>query len=379
MKVFVTGGSGFVGKALIKYLIGTHGDTVVALCRSQDAEDAVLEVASQAASSRGEGPGAEDGAQATDQQQQPQRYCSVVRGDLDSEAAMSAGMAGCEVVYHLAAWVNLVGQWKDYHRVTVQGTRNALSAARAAGVPAFLHVSSFTVLIKERAAEMLDVAEDASKQVPAWAFYGRAKAMAEDVVLEEARAQAQAQQAQDQAAPSIRAVTVRPGFVWGPEDTSVIPILRDTIAAGTFRWLSPGTQRCVTIFIDNLCYAIRLAAVRGVAGRVYHVQDKESPMLLRDFFSRYAAAALPGVNVPDSQVSGKALWTLATVLDSIPVVNLLSKRFISRQMLVLMAHSLTFQSTYSETELGYDPPLSFDEGLARTKAWAQELMMKKSK
>eukprot|EP00246_Nothoceros_aenigmaticus_P014974 TRINITY_DN5976_c0_g1_i1.p1 TRINITY_DN5976_c0_g1~~TRINITY_DN5976_c0_g1_i1.p1 ORF type:complete len:350 (+),score=56.06 TRINITY_DN5976_c0_g1_i1:211-1260(+) len=346
MKVFLTGGSGFIGKALIDYLIGTHGDTVVALCRSSEAEKAVLGVASQAAYGRG--------AKASD-------HCTVVRGDLDSVETMSSGMANCDVVCHLAAWVKLTGSWNDCQRVTVQGTANTLRAAKAAKVPTFLQVSSYTVLIKDKPEEMKDASEATPKLVPEWAFYARAKAMAEDLAL----------QAADE---YLRVVTVRPAIVWGPGDTSVIPVLRDSIKIGSFRWLKPNNQESVTTFIDNVCYGLRLAAVKGKSGQVYHMQDKESPMTVREFFTKYAAAALPNLQIPTAEVSGKALWAVATVLENIPVVSHFSKRYISRQMLVCLAHSITFRSTNAESELGYRPPVSFDEGLARTQAWTNQLM-----
>jgi len=113
---FVTGGSGFVGKRLIAALVAGGADEV-ALARSDGAERAVTTAGAR-----------------------------PVRGDLGDRAAMQAGMAGCAVVYHAAAHVAEHGKLADFVRGTVDGTANALAAARAAGVLRFVHVGTEAVL-----------------------------------------------------------------------------------------------------------------------------------------------------------------------------------------------------------------------------------------
>src|SRR5262245_36578155 len=116
-RAFVTGGSGYVGRNLI-HALRARGDDVVALARS----DA--------------GVGAVEQAGAT-----------AVRGDLDAPAVMSAGMRGCSVAYHCAAKVDDFGREEEFLHVNVQGTENVLRAAREAGVPRVVHVSTEAVLV----------------------------------------------------------------------------------------------------------------------------------------------------------------------------------------------------------------------------------------
>src|ERR1041385_2804787 len=105
--VFVAGGSGFVGRNLIT-MLREKGYAVKALARSDTAENTVR------------GLGAE-----------------VVRGDLDDEAAMQAGMQDCEVVFHSAAKVEDWGDPEDFQRINVEGTERTLKAPQAAGVRRF--------------------------------------------------------------------------------------------------------------------------------------------------------------------------------------------------------------------------------------------------
>ena len=103
-RVFVTGGSGFVGGRLIPAL-RREGCEVVALARSD------------AAAQKVEALGA-----------------TVARGDLDDPAVLEAAMRGCDTVFHAAASTDQLAPLADHMRINVKGTENVLAAARAAGV-----------------------------------------------------------------------------------------------------------------------------------------------------------------------------------------------------------------------------------------------------
>ena len=113
---FITGGSGFVGRALIQELVA-RGVVTRALARSPQAEAAVRAAGGE-----------------------------PVAGDLADEAAMQAGMRGADVVIHAAAKVEDWGPRAAFQAVTIDGTRAALRAARAAGVPKFVHIGTEAVL-----------------------------------------------------------------------------------------------------------------------------------------------------------------------------------------------------------------------------------------
>ena len=94
---------------------------------------------------------------------------------------MQAGMAGADVVIHAAAHVAEHGPLAEFLRVTVAGTEHALAAARAAGVPRFVHVSTEAVLADGKPI----VQADETRPRPAAPIgpYPRSKGLAEERVL----------------------------------------------------------------------------------------------------------------------------------------------------------------------------------------------------
>jgi nucleoside-diphosphate-sugar epimerase len=236
---FVTGGSGFVGGALIRRL-ARDGWTVRALARSDRSAQAVEQAGAQA-----------------------------VRGDLDDTAAMRAGAEGADVFHHAAAKVEDFGDPADCERVTVQGTKNALAAAREAGVPRFVHVGTEAALMAGQ--PLVNVDETAPLRPDSPAPYPWSKAKAEQAV-------------RDANGNGLETVVVRPRFVWGRGDTTLMPRIVQMTKRGQFAWIGGGGHRTSTTHIENTVEGLVLAAERGKPGGVYFVTDGE-PVVFREFVS----------------------------------------------------------------------------------------------
>ena len=314
---FVTGGSGFVGGALIRRLAG-DGWTVRALARSDRAEQAVREA------------GAEP-----------------VRGDLDDTEVMSAAADGAEVFHHAAAKVEDFGDPAAFERVTVQGTKNALAAARAAGVARFVHVGTEAALMAGQ--PLVNVDESTPLRPDSPAPYPWSKAKAEQAV-------------RDANGDGLETVVVRPRFVWGRGDATLLPQIVEMTRRGKFAWIGGGGQLTATTHIDNTVEGLVLAAERGKPGGVYFVTDGE-PVVFREFVSDLIRTQ--GVEPPTRTLPlGVARAVAAASEGAWKLLRRKDRPLLTRFTVWVSALECTINDARAREELGYREVKTREEGLA---------------
>ena len=314
---FVTGGSGFIGGRLIERL-RADGHEVRALARSPSAAARVRE--------RGPEP---------------------VDGDLADARAMRAGAEGCELAFHAAAMVGDWGTPAEFERGNVDGTRNALRACAEAGVRRFVHVSTEAVLLAGE--PLVNVDETAPLRADSPALYSATKARAEQAVV---------------AANGERfeTVVVRPRFVWGRGDTTLLPIMTEMVRSGRFAWIGGGRHRTSTTHVENTVEGLILGATRGRPGDVYFVTDGE-PVVFREFVSELLATQ--GVPAPSRSMPAWAGSALARAGEAAwKVLPLPGRPPLTRFTYWVTSQECTIRIDKAREQLGYAPVKRIAEGLA---------------
>lgn len=315
MHAFVTGGSGFVGGRLLEAL-ADRGDSATALARSPSSARTV------------EDHGAE-----------------AVRGDLADVEAMAEGMAGCDVVFHLAAKVDEWGDPAAFRAVNVEGTANAVEAAKRAGVERFVHASTEAVLADGDP----KVAVDEAHPIPGEpvGYYPRTKADAERVV---------------RGADDLRTSIVRPRFVWGAGDETLLPELVEAVESGRFAWFDGGRYRTSTCHVDNAVEGLLGAAANGGGGEAYFVTDGD-PVEFRGFVTDLLDTQ--GVDSPDRSVPRRLAWWGATAGEAAwRALPLPGQPPLTRMSVATIGQTMTFDDGKARRELGYEAQVARDEGLA---------------
>jgi nucleoside-diphosphate-sugar epimerase len=319
--VFVTGGSGFVGGRLIERL-RRDGHEVRALARSPAAAERV--------GARGAEP---------------------VEGDLADAAAMRAGAEGCELAFHAAATLGDWGRREEFERGNVEGTKNALRACADAGVRRLVHVSTEAVLLAGQ--PLVEVDETAPLRPDSPALYSATKARAEQAVIAAN-------------GEGLETVVVRPRFVWGAGDTTLLPVMVEMVRSGRFAWIGGGGHHTSTTHVDNTVEGLVLGATRGQPGNVYFVTDGE-PVVFRDFVSELLATK--GVPAPTRSIPSWAASALATAGEtSWRLLPLPGRPPLTRFAYWVSSQECTIRIDKAREHLGYAPVKSRSEGMAELRA-----------
>ncbi|MFK4808870.1 NAD-dependent epimerase/dehydratase family protein [Devosia sp. ZW T5_3] len=319
-RIFITGGSGYVGRNLIRHFVG-KAIPVTALARSARSERVVAELGA-----------------------------TPFSGDLIS-ADLVPGMEGCDVLIHAAADTDHGPGTESQQRVNEEGTKAVFKAARAGGIQRAIYLSTESVLADGRPLINVDERHPLPRR-PAGS-YSRSKAAAERYAL-------------SNNGGGMDVIVVRPRFVWGRDDTTALPHLLGAVQSGQFAWISGGDYLTTTIHIANLCHGIELAIARGKGGEIYFLGD-EGPVRFRDFAT--ALMATQGVTAPEKSVPRALLRFIAGVGDRL--YGLSGGKItapLTLQSFATSAVTITLNIGKARRELGYAPIMTREAGLAEMTA-----------
>ncbi len=247
MRVFLTGGTGFIGGEVAR-LLRARGDEVRALVRTP-AKAAALEALG----------------------------CELVQGDLSDEAALVRACEGADAVVHSAA-VYAVGipdsRRDELVDANVRGTERVLGAALTAGVSRAVYVSTVAVF------------GDTGGEVAHEGWVRTADGFTS--VYEETKVCAH-KRAQEIAGRGLPLVTVQPGVVYGPGDPSTFGELLGQLLAGKLPALPFPDLGVTPVHRDDVAAGILLALDAGVPGESYVLAGE--PTRVRELVARLAGLA----------------------------------------------------------------------------------------
>ncbi len=323
MRILVTGGTGFTGKALVLRLIG-DGHQVIAL----DYKEGHL----------------------TDELRRA--GAEVLIGSVTDRAIVKQAVKGVEVVHHLAAaFREMSVPQSHYDNVNVGGTKIVLEEAVAAGVRRVVYCSTCGV---HGNVESPPANEDAPIQ-PA-DYYQRTKYLAEPIV---------AKYAED---GLLETVTLRPAAIYGPGDLERFAMIYRQVSKGWFPIFGDGKAFYHPNYVDNLVDAFVLAQQadkESVSGKAFLIADEE--YLTTEDLVRRVAAAL-GVDLKlrrfpllPMRILGHACELICRPLGIAPPIF--------PRRVDWYRQNRAFSTKRAERFLGYTPRVSVDEGLRRTGAW----------
>jgi dihydroflavonol-4-reductase len=305
MKILVTGANGFTGSHLVKAL-EQRGDTVVALVRKTSDPSRLANTNAQ-----------------------------LAYGDITDRPSLDAALQGVDRVFHTAAYVELgIVDADRMERINVQGTRNVLAAAQAAGVQKMVYCSTIGIY-GDTQGQVID--ETFKRQQRGFSSaYDSTKYEAQRLV--------------DQAvAAGFPVVSVMPSGIFGADDPHFGPVM-DTFLKGKLKVWAGGDRITGIVHVDDLVSAMLLAADQAPPGAHYIISTGD--LSTRDMFNFISQEA--GIPAP-TEIPEPIVRIVGTFLD--PIGRLLSwQPPISRERVhYIYDRCVRVSGDKAKRELGWSP------------------------
>lgn len=321
VKILVTGGGGFLGGSIVRQLV-ERGDEVRTFSRGSYKKLEELGV-------------------------------TQFHGDLADLAAVKKAVEGCDAVIHVGAKAGMWGSEKDYFMANVLGTAHVIHACEYHGVKRLLLTSSPSAVFAggdmENANESVPYAE---KFV---APYPESKAISEKMVL-------------NANSSHMATMALRPHLIYGPGDPHLVPRIVAKARSGRLMYLGNGSNKIDIVYVDNAAHAHVLAIDKlepgsPCAGKAYFISNND-PKTIREVFenlSRVYGFKPIWKRVPKwlAYFGGWMFEKIYTLfgIEREPLVT----RFIAKEL----ATSHWFDTSAAKRDFGYEPQITFDEGMKR--------------
>ncbi len=318
-QVLVTGGGGFLGKAIIRRLL-ERGDQVRSFARSDYPDLREMGV-------------------------------TVIRGDLTNAQAVRDACEGCDVVFHVAAKVGVWGQYEDFYSINVLGTQNIIDACQHHKVSRLVYTSSPSAIFD---GNDMEGADESVPYPPADSYlthYPKTKAEAEQRVT-------------SASSETFRTAILRPHLIWGPEDPHLVARILER--ASSLRIIGDGNNIIDTVYIDNAADAQILAADAlkenpEISGRAYFITQGE-PINAWEMINKLLHAG--GKPPIKGRISYKAAYRIGSLMEFVyRLLRIKSEPRMTRFVAGELAKSHWFDISAAKRDLKYNPKISTEEGL----------------
>lgn len=323
MRVLVTGGTGFTGKALVKRLVDT-GHQVIALDNKEGIKTDELR----------------------------QWGAEVVIGSVTDQTLVERVMKGITVVHHLAAAFRELDVANSYYEeVNVNGTHNVLKAAQAEGVKRFIYCSTCGVH-----GNVACPPANEDSPIAAADYYQQTKYDAEPIV-------------RGFSDGAMKTVILRPAAIYGPGDPERFGMIFRRVAKGFFPMFGDGGTLYHPLYIDSFIDVLTNVMRENMGdGQVYLIAD-EKYLEIEQLVRKIAAVLNVEVKLPHFPFLPLKLSAIAVEAICKPLGI---KPPIFPRRVDWYVQNRAFDISKAKRELGYQPTIDIDEGLRRTAKWYRD-------
>lgn len=310
-KIFVTGGTGFLGRHLIERLV-SENQQVLALTRTKNSLNNFP--------------------------------IQEVVGSFNDIQKWENELTDCDVLIHCAAKVDFWGSWQDYYKDNTIATLELLKSAEKHNIKRFIYISSESVLQDKK--DLFGIDETYPYPKEPSSYYGKSKMLAEQGIVE--------------FNGNIQKIILRPTFIYG-KGVNAIKTLKEKINSGSFSWIDTGNIWMEMVYVKNVVEAITKAFENGNNNGIYNITD-HSKLKVNEFLSDLMATENVSISKKStpSLIAKPAAWVVEKIWR---VFRIKSYPPLTRFDLSFIAMNRQYKTKKAINELNYKPLYSTTDSL----------------
>ena len=312
-KIFLTGASGFIGRAVAKRLKENHKLTLL-----MSPEESIAGLGDQ----------------------------NIVHGDITRPRSLSGLIDGHDTVIHMAESVGYQS-WRNCLSINVDGTRNILRQAVKAGVIRFIHMSSVSVYGRVPGIKIMEEQPFKKIQDP----YGDTKIAAEQLVRKYAERH------------RLDLTVLRPTEVYGEGDNKFLPKLVSNLKTEKFRLTGDGNHSVDLIHVSDVVESVYLALRKQESvGQTYNIANDNNPT-----WNKFLNAACDEMDIAptDRYISYKLAYLMAGFMEFFSNFSRKSPR-LTKYAIRQAGRQYDYSIEKARSELGYEPSIDLLEGIRQS-------------
>jgi 2-alkyl-3-oxoalkanoate reductase len=316
MKVLVTGGTGFLGRYVVRALLRRR-DQVSILGRNFSA---VQDLLAQGA-----------------------RPLAV---DLRNSEAVVQACKGMEAICHCGALSAPWGKRSEFFETNVGGTQAVVDGCRLHGVERLVYISSPSVIFDGH--DHSNLTETAPYPSRFTSLYALTKKLGEDIL---------------HASVEVPSVILRPKAIFGPGDQSLLPRLVAAARAGRLPQIGSGQNRVDLTYVENVADAAVLALTApAAAGKTYTITNDEHVSLWEVIRQLLQRLDIPW---PKRAWPIGLAWSAAWLMEGAAALTG-HEPLLTRYSVLILARTQTYDITAARRDLGYQPLIPLATGIEKT-------------
>ena len=269
--------------------------------------------------------------------------------DLRDRASTMEACRGVRAVVHAGALSSAWGKMRDFYETNVTGTEHVIAGCLAHDVDRLVYISSPSVLSRYEVQRGLKESDPLPARFVS--VYSETKAAAERRVQEAQRT-------------GLNTVVLRPKAIYGPGDQAIFPRIVEAVSKGRFPILGDGSTVTDVTHVEDVVQAVLLSLDSEKAvGRIYHITGGEEVNLLEVVKRIIDRMGYPSLK---RKIPAERAMLAAGVVEGIwQALRLKGEPPLTRYKVSIMCYSQTYDISAAKRDLGYEPRVTWQEGVAR--------------